>query len=44
MTADDLLNTSIPDKQVELVRGQIIVREPPGYLTWPGRTSDRDED
>src|SRR5204862_463384 len=32
MTADELLQTSIPDKQVELVRGVLIVREPPGFL------------
>src|SRR5438045_9527790 len=32
MTADELLQTSIPDKQVELVRGVLIVREPPGLL------------
>ena len=31
VTADQLLNTSIPDKQAELVRGTLIVREPPGY-------------
>ena len=31
ITADQLLNLSIPDKQVELVRGTLIVREPPGY-------------
>jgi Uma2 family endonuclease len=32
MTADELLHTRIPDKLVELVRGRLIVREPPGYL------------
>lgn len=32
MTADELLHSSIPDKLVELVRGRLIVREPPGYL------------
>jgi Uma2 family endonuclease len=32
MTADELLHTSIPDKQVELVRGVLVIREPPGYL------------
>jgi len=31
MTADDLLRTHIPDKRVELVRGVLVVREPPGY-------------
>ncbi|UCF21548.1 MAG: Uma2 family endonuclease [Gemmatimonadota bacterium] len=30
MTADELAATSIPDKQVELVRGRLLVREPPG--------------
>jgi Uma2 family endonuclease len=30
MTADELARTSIPDKQVELVRGRLVVREPPG--------------
>ena len=30
-TADELLYLSILDKQVELVRGMLIVREPPGY-------------
>jgi Uma2 family endonuclease len=32
MTADELLLTSIPDKLVELVRGRLVVREPPGYV------------
>lgn len=32
MTADDLWHASIPDKRVELVRGVLQVREPPGYL------------
>lgn len=32
MTADELLRVHIPDKQVELVRGVLVVREPPGYL------------
>lgn len=31
MTADELFRSSFPDKRVELVRGQLIVREPPGY-------------
>ena len=31
MTADDLLHLHIPDKQVELVRGVLVVREPPGF-------------
>jgi len=30
MTADELLHTSIPNKRVELVKGHLIVREPPG--------------
>ena len=31
MTADDLLHVNIPGKQVELVRGVLVVREPPGF-------------
>jgi Uma2 family endonuclease len=31
MTADELLRTHLPDKHVELVRGILVVREPPGY-------------
>ncbi len=31
MTADELLHVRIPDKRVELVRGALVVREPPGY-------------
>jgi len=31
ITADQLLHMSIPDKRVELVRGVLVVREPPGY-------------
>ena len=30
MTADELLHVRIPDKRVELVRGQLVVREPAG--------------
>jgi Uma2 family endonuclease len=30
MTAEELLELSIPDKRVELVRGRLVVREPPG--------------
>jgi Uma2 family endonuclease len=30
MTAEDLLHTSFPNKQVDLVRGVPVVREPPG--------------
>jgi Uma2 family endonuclease len=32
ITSDELLHTNIPNKLVELVRGRLIVREPPGYL------------
>jgi len=32
LTADDLLHIDIPGKQVELVRGVLVVREPPGYV------------
>src|SRR5438105_2211654 len=31
MTADELLHVGIPDKRVDLVRGRLVVREPPGY-------------
>jgi len=31
MTADELLHVRIPDQRVELVRGTLVVREPPGY-------------
>lgn len=31
LTAEELLYSSLPDKQAELVRGRLIVREPPGY-------------
>ena len=31
MTAEELLELNIPDKRVELVRGRLIVREPPGF-------------
>ena len=30
MTAEELLHTSMPDKITELVRGRLVVREPPG--------------
>ena len=30
LTAEDLLETSIPNKETELVRGWLVVREPPG--------------
>ncbi len=32
MTADELFRSSFPDQRVELVRGRLIVREPPGYV------------
>jgi Uma2 family endonuclease len=31
MTAEDLLACTLPDKLVELVRGQLVVRDPPGW-------------
>lgn len=31
LSADELLDVRIPGKQVELVRGVLVVREPPGY-------------
>jgi Uma2 family endonuclease len=31
ITAEELLYLSLPDKQTELVRGRLVVREPPGY-------------
>src|SRR6266404_9877563 len=31
MTAEQLLEVGIPGKQVELVRGRLVVKEPPGY-------------
>lgn len=34
LTAEDVARMSLPGKQVELVRGQLVVREPPG--TWHG--------
>ena len=34
LTAADVERVSLPGKQVELVRGQLVVREPPG--TWHG--------
>ena len=35
VTADELFHLKYPDKQVELIRGQVVVREPPG--TWHGK-------
>jgi Uma2 family endonuclease len=31
MTADDLLRLNMPDARTELVRGELVVREPAGY-------------
>jgi len=31
LTAEELLYLTEPDKQTELLRGTLIVREPPGY-------------
>jgi Uma2 family endonuclease len=39
MTADDLLRVELHDKWTELVRGHLVVREPPG--TWHGTVSAR---
>lgn len=39
MTADELLDVEIPGKWTELVRGHLIVSEPPG--TWHGNVSGR---
>jgi Uma2 family endonuclease len=39
MTAEQLLQNDIPHKSTELVRGQLIVREPPG--TYHGQISAR---
>jgi Uma2 family endonuclease len=32
LTADELLNLDIPGKSLELVRGLLVVKEPPGFL------------
>ncbi len=32
ITAEELLRMHIPGKQIELVRGRLVVKEPPGYL------------
>lgn len=34
LTAEDVERMSLPGKRVELVRGRLVVREPPG--TWHG--------
>src|SRR6266545_653348 len=31
LTAEELLHTHVPNKRVELVRGVLVVHEPPGY-------------
>ena len=31
LTADELLKLNIPDKRTELIRGQLVVREPAGF-------------
>jgi Uma2 family endonuclease len=37
VTADDLLHLDLPGKRTELVRGRLLVSEPPGY--WHGRVT-----
>lgn len=39
MTAEELLRSDIPNKSTELVRGRLVVREPPG--SWHGHLSAR---
>jgi Uma2 family endonuclease len=39
LTAEDVERISLPGKQVELVRGRLVVREPPG--TWHGAIAAR---
>lgn len=39
MTSEELQRLSLPDKHVELVRGRLLVAEPPG--SWHGRISAR---
>lgn len=39
VTATELEHLYLPNKQVELVRGRLVVREPPG--TWHGRVSGK---
>lgn len=39
MTADELLRLPLPGKQAELIRGRLVVREPPG--TWHGAVAAR---
>ena len=39
LTAAELERLSFPDRHVELVRGRLVVREPPG--TWHGRIAAR---
>lgn len=39
MTAEDILMLDLPGKSTELLRGKLLVREPPG--TWHGSTAAR---
>jgi Uma2 family endonuclease len=39
LTADELQGLDFPDKQIELVRGRLVVSEPPG--TWHGTIAAR---
>jgi Uma2 family endonuclease len=39
MTADELLHLPLPGRQAELIRGRLVVREPPG--TWHGALAAR---
>lgn len=39
LTAEELLRSDIPNKSTELVRGMLVVREPPG--SWHGRLAAR---
>jgi len=39
MTAEQLEDLHVPDKSTELVRGRLVVREPPG--TWHGQIAGR---
>ena len=36
LTADELLHLNLPNKRTELVKGALMVREPPGYYHGPG--------
>jgi len=41
LTADDLMRLQPPDKRVELIRGQMIVREPGGFRRGRGSLARR---